>query len=324
MNVTPCIRAKLIGWFLPLGFILTSVIVVSADPKANLHITKADTPVELRELFTYSEERMPLVSAHRGGAVPGYPENCIATFEHTLEHAFSIMEIDLRFTKEGDIVLHHDITLDRTTTGSGPVENFTVEELKQLKLKDREDTVTDYRIPTLDEGIEWARGKTILILDKKDVPVETCVQKIQEHQAQSFVMIMAYSMEDIKKIYELDPDIMMEVFLGTRERFEVFDRTGVSWNRIIPFISHKPLEDLDLVEMIHAKGVSCMAGTSRYLDRELKTADPSSLSRLKGSYENLLEEGIDIIETDLPIQVSQLVFQENLARTNKARFFQIR
>jgi len=71
------------------------------------------------------------------------------------------MEIDLRFTKEGDTVLHHDTTLDRTTTGSGPVENFTVKELKQLRLKDPEGMIAEYRIPTLDEGIEWARGKGV-------------------------------------------------------------------------------------------------------------------------------------------------------------------
>lgn len=93
-------------------------------PKAPLHRIHADNPKELRELFAYSDERMPLVSAHRGGAVPGYPENCIATFEHTLESAYSMLEIDLRYTKDGHLVLHHDPTLNRTTTGTGPVENL--------------------------------------------------------------------------------------------------------------------------------------------------------------------------------------------------------
>ncbi|MDA1069694.1 MAG: glycerophosphodiester phosphodiesterase family protein, partial [Verrucomicrobia bacterium] len=237
-------------------------------PKAPLHRIHADNPKELRELFAYSDERMPLVSAHRGGAVPGYPENCIATFEHTLESAYSMLEIDLRYTKDGHLVLHHDPTLNRTTSGSGPVENLTLVELKKLKLIDREGTVTDYRIPTLDETIEWARGKTILILDKKEVLVETCVRKIREHKAQAHVMIMVGNMEDIKAIYDLDPDIMMEVFVGTRERYEEFNKTGVPWNRIIPFISHQPPEDQGLIDLIHAKGSSCMVGSSRYLDRE--------------------------------------------------------
>ncbi len=289
-------------------------------PKSRFHRIHADNPNELRELFVYSEEWMPLVSAHRGGPVPGFPENCIETFEHTLEQAYSMLEIDLRYSKDGHIVLHHDTTLDRTTTGTGPVDSLTLAELKQLKLIDREGTVTNYRIPTLDEAIEWARGNTILILDKKDVLVETCVRKIREHKAQAHVMIMASQIKDIQAVYDLDPNIMMEIMVGDRDRFKQFDQSGVPWNRVIPFISHQPPKDPGLIEMIHAKGASCMAGSSRYLDRDLKALGKPS-PELQASYHNLLRGGIDIIETDLPIQVSQLAFKNFSAPSRKAKFF---
>ena len=89
---------------------------------------------DLHDLFRYDGHTMPLVSAHRGGALPRYPENCIATFENTLRHTFSILEIDLQYTKDGHIVLHHDATLERTTTGSGRVGDMTLKELKNLQL----------------------------------------------------------------------------------------------------------------------------------------------------------------------------------------------
>jgi glycerophosphoryl diester phosphodiesterase len=282
-------------------------IEAQTEPKAQLNRIHVSNPKELRDLFAYSNERKPFVSAHRGGAGPGYPENCIATFENTLRHTHSMLEIDLRYTKDGHIVLHHDTTLDRTTTGSGIVRDFTLSELKKLHLLDKKGVPTDYRMPTLEEAIEWARGKAILILDRKgEVSVETCVRIIQENKAQSYVMIMAYNMNEIRAVYDLDPDIMMEVFMGTRERFRDFDQTGVPWNRIIPFISHKPLNDRQLIDMIHAKGSSCMAGTSRYLDRELVALERPS-SELKNAYRKLLQDGIDIIETDLPGQVSQII-----------------
>jgi glycerophosphoryl diester phosphodiesterase len=286
-------------------------------------VVDAGSPKALREIFTYSKELLPLVSAHRGGAGIGYPENCIETFEHTIEHAYSILEIDLRLTKEGSIVLHHDAKLERATNGNGLVQNYTLAELKELRLKDAEGILTAFHMPSLDEAIEWARGKTILILDKKDVSLETCIAKIQEHKAQSFVFIMAYGIDDIKKCYERDPDIMMEVFLGNRERFAQFDQSGVPWDRIVPFISHKPLEDLELIEMIHAKGSSCMAGTSRYLDRELRSLDNPS-GEVKNSYQNLLNQGIDILETDLPVQVSQLIYQDTSVPRAKAPYFKLR
>ena len=303
--------------------VVCALIATQVTCKAKLHVTHAESPEALRELFNYTGNRLPLLSAHRGGAIPGYPENSIATFEHTLKHAYSIMEIDLRFSKDGGIVLHHDTTLNRTTTGSGPVSKLTVSELKQLKLKDNEGTVTDFRIPTLDEAIEWAQGKTILILDKKEVPIEICVEKIKQHAAQSYVMIMVSSMEHVQRIHELDPDIMMEIFLGTRERFEAFEKTGVPWDRILAFISHKPPEDPELMTMIHAKGTSCIAGTSRYLDRQLKGNNQRS-AELKAAYHGLLDSGIDIIETDLPIQVSHLLYPEASVPHSKSKFFQLR
>ncbi|MDA1067685.1 MAG: hypothetical protein O3C43_14425 [Verrucomicrobia bacterium] len=63
-----------------------------------------------------------------------------------------------------------------------------------------------------------------------------------------------------------------------------------------------------------------MVGSSRYLDRELKTLGQPS-THLKASYEKLLATGIDIIETDLPIQVSELIYQNTKVPTHKARFF---
>src|SRR6185369_1446845 len=130
------------------------------------------------DLLKYTGESLPLVSGHRGGAAVGFPENCIATFEHTLANTFAMLEIDPRYAKDGAIVVHHDPTLERTTTGKGRVVDMTLQELKQLRLKDTEGNRTEFQIPTLDEVLDWARGKTIVVLDQKDVSVEARVKKI--------------------------------------------------------------------------------------------------------------------------------------------------
>jgi glycerophosphoryl diester phosphodiesterase len=140
-------------------------------PAPELFTIDPGTPQGLQEMFQPTAEPLPLLSAHRGGAGPDFPENCLATFEHTLRHAWSMLEIDLRYTKDGHLVLHHDPTLNRTTNGTGRVADHTLQELQQLRLKDRNGNLTAHRIPTLDETMIWARGKTILILDKKEVPV---------------------------------------------------------------------------------------------------------------------------------------------------------
>src|SRR4029453_8368068 len=152
-----------------------------------------------KNLFKYTREPLPLVSAHRGGPALGFPENCLATFENTLQHTFAMLEIDPRFAKDGAIVVHHDANLERTTTGKGRVADFTLPELKTLRLKDPAGNVTEHQIPTLDEVLEWARGKTILLLDQKDVPVAARVKRIEDHKAESYALLIVYSFKDAQE-----------------------------------------------------------------------------------------------------------------------------
>ena len=155
---------------------LTMMFIASANAQdrnrgtttlPRFHRIDARTVAGMQELFHATQQPLPFVSAHRGGPQKDFPENCIATFENTLVHTFAILEIDPRYAGDGTIVVHHDSTLDRTTTGNGAIAKFSLPALKQLRLKDTQGNVTEYQIPTLDEVLEWAKGKTIVVLDQK-------------------------------------------------------------------------------------------------------------------------------------------------------------
>ncbi|QEF98254.1 putative glycerophosphoryl diester phosphodiesterase 1 [Stieleria maiorica] len=266
------------------------------------------TSGDLRRLLRYRNEPVPLVSAHRGGAGAGLPENCIATFEATLNHGYAMLEIDPRLSRDGVVVLHHDKTLDRTTTGSGPLSDLTLAQLKQLRLKDREGKVTDHHIPTLAEAFDWAKGKAILVLDAKDLSVAQRVKMIEQHQAEGFSMIIVGSVKQARECYELNPNIMMEVMVPDRQRLHEFEAAEIPWDNVVAFVGHDPTKDRGLIEMLHTRGVLTMAGTSRNLDRELVSA--GRVDTIRARYEALLERGIDLIETDLPRQVWPMLFSE--------------
>jgi glycerophosphoryl diester phosphodiesterase len=288
---------------------------------SQLHVIDTRTPQELRELFRHTDKPLHVISAHRGGAGSKFPENCIATFENTLRHTYAIVEIDPRYTKDGAIVVHHDTTLDRTTTGKGPVVERTLQELKELKLKDNEGFVTEFQIPTLDEVIKWARGKTILVLDQKDVSVGDRVRKIEEHRAEAYVILIIYSFKDARKCYELNKNVMMEVMIPDRQKFYQFDKTGIPWSNIIAFVGHTPPTDKGLLLMIHTQGASCMAGTSRNIDKEFVANRSHDTGAVELKYRALLQLGVDVIETDLPREVGALLYGESEVPTCKSKFF---
>lgn len=263
-------------------------------------------PGGLRNLLRYTASHATLISAHRGGAQQGFPENCIATFQHSLQHGCTMLEVDPRLTRDGQIVLHHDSTLDRTTSGSGLLKQKTLAELKQLTLTDLDGNPTKYQMPTLEETIQWSRGKTVLVLDQKDVPLQQRIDAITKHDAESFVMLIISSMKDATQVHQSNPNIMMELFVSDMNRVQQIDQSGIPWDRIIAFVGHKPPTDKPLIDAIHQRGAMCMAGTSRHLDKELSKQGSSDID-LRKRYRDLIAFGIDVIETDLPIQVHQVL-----------------
>jgi len=288
-----------------------SPALLTIDPK---------TPEGLQELLRYNGESLHLVSAHRGGPRKRFPENCIATFENTLLYTHAMMEVDPRYTKDGTIVLHHDATLDRTTNGSGRVADHTWQEVKALRLRDPEGTLTEYSIPTLDEALQWARGKTILVLDQKDVPIEARARKVREHDAEAYVVLIVYSFADARRCYALNKHIMMEVMIPTCEKLEAFDRAGVPWSNVVAFVGHSPPREPRLCEMIHAQGAGCMGGTSRNIDRLFIDRYVTDIDDLDQEYRALLEKGVDLIETDLPREVGRMLYAQPPVPASRARF----
>src|SRR5271170_593905 len=81
---------------------------------------------------------MTLIASHRGGALL-WAENSPTAFRKTAALPVDQVEFDIHPTADGEIVVIHDATLDRTTSGSGPVAARTLAELKALLLKVTED-----------------------------------------------------------------------------------------------------------------------------------------------------------------------------------------
>lgn len=231
------------------------------------------------------------------------------------------MEIDSRYTRDGAIVLHHDPTLERTTTGKGLVAERTLKELKELRLRDTRGIVTRYQIPTLDEALRWARGKTILVLDQKDVSTEARVRAIQQHRAEAYAILIVYSFKDAQACYKLNKNVMMEVMIPNRARFHEFEKTGIPWSNVVAFVGHTPPKDKQLLKMLHEKRVLCIAGTSRNLDRKLTVNRARGTSAIEEEYRVLLQRGVDLIETDAPREVGKLLYSKSTAPASKSRFF---
>ncbi len=309
---------------LVLSYLFVSAFTFFHKAGPGTHIIDVKNSRELQEFFRYTGDRIPFISSHRGGPKKGLPENCIATFENTLQHTWSILEIDPHYTKDSAIVLMHDATLDRTSNGHGKVSDYTLAEIRKLKLKDTEGKVTSETIPTLDEALEWAKGKTILIIDQKDVSTDIRVQKIQEHKAQASAMVMAYSLADAKRCYELDKNIMMEAaFIPDMKSAEAFDKSGVPWKNVVVFVTHTEPKEKEVFDYVHKKGAMCIRGSSRTIDKDYTDGKISSKDILNEKYRQLIKDGADIIEADLGVEAGYAIEKMQDVKSSKRKYFKV-
>lgn len=283
----------LVGWAL--------ASLAGCARQQDLHKIALDDTDELHQFFELTSEARPIISGHRGGAKNGYPENSIASMEYTLSHTPATFELDPRITKDSIIVLMHDATLDRTTNGTGKVADYTWEQLQQLKLKDPVGNLTDYCIPSLEEAIRWSRGKTVINLDEKDVPKEMTARIIRRHQAEAHVIVTVHTAEEARYYHERNPDLMFSAFIKTEEAFAKYE-AAIPWSQVAQaYIGPEYNADKQpLVDKLHRKGVMVMVGAGPSYDK-LKPRQRAQ------AYRDLIRSGIDIIESDRPIEVAEAI-----------------
>ena len=132
----------------------------------------------VNEFHDYNSEKI-LIAAHRAQHTK-YPENSLASIKHSIDSGIDIIEIDVRESKDGKLILMHDSTIDRTTNGEGEVSLFTFSELKEFQLTNWISDTLTHRIPTLKDALELSKNQIIVDIDIKGASVKSLVSIVKE------------------------------------------------------------------------------------------------------------------------------------------------
>ena len=255
---------------------------------------------ELARYLRADSEAGPLVSAHRGGAAPLYPENALATFERALRYGPSLMECDIRMTRDGVLVLMHDETLDRTTTGRGLLAAEPMEAVRQLLLVDGLGVITPFRVPTLDEALAWARERAVLVLDiKEGVSYLAIAEAILRHDAQDRTIVVTRTLSEVLELRRLAPEVMISADIHTTRDLEDLLESGVDATRLVAFTGvGEP--NPEVIDLAHAHGIRVILGTFGLVDERAMAAGANV-------YRSLIDRGVDIIASDAVALASEAV-----------------
>lgn len=261
-----------------------------ATPVSSVHYRDYASADALAAALRWTPAAAPLVSAHRGGPQPGLPENSLPAFDHALNFAPALVEVDVRATADGRLVLLHDATLDRTTTGAGRLDALSLAAVRRLRLRDPRGTPTAFRIPTLDEALAWADGRGVLMLDvKSETSLEAVIAAIRAAEAEGRVVLIVYSLADHRTVARQAPDLVVSTPTRSMAEAEALLASGLDLSRAIAFAGVGVPESA-VTERLHRAGLRVQAATFE-VDSAAAVTGP-------GLYTPFFVAGVDVLSTD--------------------------
>ena len=135
--------------------IVLTFVGISAQNRAQQIIRDINNP----------KSKTVLVAAHRGDW-RNYPENSLKAIESVINMGVDIVEIDLALTADSVLVVCHDRTIDRTTTGKGVIANLTADSISRVFLRAGHGVATTHRMPTFEEVLRLCKDRIVINIDK--------------------------------------------------------------------------------------------------------------------------------------------------------------
>jgi glycerophosphoryl diester phosphodiesterase len=145
--------------------------------------------------------RILLKVGHRG-AKAYEPENTLSSFKRAIELGVDAVELDVRKTKDKEIVVIHNSNVNKTTDGSGAVSDFTLEEIKKFVTEKGE------QIPTLEEVLDFVGKRVKVLVELKETGIEEKVLGlIRQKGLMENVIIVSFHEDALQKVRELNDDV---------------------------------------------------------------------------------------------------------------------
>jgi glycerophosphoryl diester phosphodiesterase len=188
-------------------------------------------------------KKKPYIMAHRGNPTV-CPENTLASFAQAIRDGADILETDLHLTRDGEFVCIHDATVDRTTDGTGPVAEKTLEELKKLRAGHGFESYSEERIPGLKEVIPLVPAHVALALELKTdsfLDPAVCrrlVDLLKDGRILERTFVISFSLPRIQAVKAMEPAILNGWITLSRKRpIKGPDLLGPAW----PLLIRNPL-----------------------------------------------------------------------------------
>ncbi|MFY0255468.1 glycerophosphodiester phosphodiesterase family protein [Chitinophaga sp. 30R24] len=238
-----------------------------------------------------------VIIAHRGNHTQ-VPENTVAAIEEAIRCGADYAELDLRTTKDSQLVLMHDASVSRTTNGEGQVADMTLAELRQLKLTGANGSA--YQVPTFAEVLNACKGKLNIYLDFKDADVAATWQQIKAAGMEKQVVVYLNEKEQYKPWRTIAPEVPLMCSLPEQI---------TTPERLAYFLDNVQIAVMDNITDSAMLAVARKQGVAIWLDVQHPTEGPTD-------WNTALDKGVQGLQTDHPVALINYL-QQNKLRNGK-------
>lgn len=247
------------------------------------------------------EQDVTFLQAHRAGDRPGAAENSLGAINASLADGAVFVEIDVARTRDGVLVLMHDRTVDRTTSGRGRVSAMPFADFAALKLEDVDGMILAEAPPTLSAALESLDGRGIAQIDLKGIDVETIAGAIEASDAVDRSVVITYSISEAIALHRALPEVMFSVGIDDLEDLRQLENAGVDLTRVQAWLGNgtgQPLLDAALAE------------------RSIETSYGDFRGERNGTvdYQLLADNGAEVISVDDVPSAAEALEAEDRAR----------
>ena len=234
------------------------------------------------KVLTKQQQQKMVNIAHRGASGHA-PENTMEAFQKGVEMKSDYIEIDVQMTKDGELIVIHDTTVDRTTDGTGKVGDLTLEEFEQLDAGSWfSEAYAGEEVPTFEEVLDAFRGKTGILIELKapelypgveEKIANALIERNMSKPNNNKIIIQSFNHESMKKSKELLPNLSHGVLTGgswanvTEEQLAQFAAYADYFNPTMNIVTH------ELVSDVHEAGMDIFPYTSRTQEQAWRLFD---------------------------------------------------
>ncbi|QXP69868.1 glycerophosphodiester phosphodiesterase family protein [Polaribacter sp. R2A056_3_33] len=264
-------------------------------------IVKATNIATTLKEFKNATSKSILVAAHRGAHMGNF-ENSIESSLKSIELGVDIIEVDVKTTKDGQLILMHDSSIDRTTTGTGEVEDLTLAEIKAFKLKAPYGRISKESVPTFEEFLKVVKGKIMVDVDMKTDNVEGLVKAVNEFGNKNEVFYFDNDYNQLERIKILDKSAQL---MPRAYSLKMADSAVVKFNPKVIHID-TGFNTKEVGDLLKENNARIWINTLGEKDAEIRYGSGEKI------IEELIKNGANIIQTDEPEMLLELLRSKGL------------